>query len=65
MNESIAKAVGPSTVNTNLKLCAVMFLFYLLVINLFMTTGLCGITAAAVSESLLEGNADYCMIVCD
>lgn len=42
-----------------------MFLDYLLVINLFMTPGLCGITAEAVSESLPEGNADYCMIVCD
>ena len=33
--------------------------------NLFMTPGLCVLSAAAVSESLLEGNADYCMIVCE
>ena len=33
--------------------------------NLFMTLGLSVISAEAVSESLLEGNADYCMIVCE
>ena len=33
--------------------------------NLFMTPGHCVLSAEAVSESLLEGNADYCMIVCE
>ena len=37
----------------------------LLVHNLFMTLGHCVMSAEAVSESLPEGNADYCMIVCE
>ena len=52
--------------NKNLKLCLFMILpAILLVHNLFMTIGLRVISAEAVSESLLEGNADYCMIVCE
>ena len=37
----------------------------LLVHKLFMTPGHCVMSAEAVSESLPEGNADYCMIVCE
>jgi hypothetical protein len=33
--------------------------------NLFMTPGRRMLSAAAVSESLPEGTADYCMIECD
>ena len=32
---------------------------------LFMTIGLCVASARAVCETLTEGTADYCMIVCD
>jgi hypothetical protein len=31
----------------------------------FMTISLCALCAWVVCETLLEGNADYCMIVCD
>ncbi len=31
----------------------------------FMTIGLCVVSAWAVCETLSEGTADYCMIVCD
>jgi len=30
-----------------------------------MTTGYCVISAAVVRETLSEGKADYCMIVCE
>ena len=32
---------------------------------LFTTTGLCVISAVAARETLFEGKADYCMIVCE
>jgi len=31
----------------------------------FMTTGPCVISAGAARETLSEGKADYCMIVCE
>ena len=31
----------------------------------FMTTGPCVISAGAACETLFEGKADYCMIVCE
>ena len=31
----------------------------------FMTTGPCVISAGAARETLFEGKADYCMIVCE
>jgi len=31
----------------------------------FMTIGFCALSAVAVCETLSEGPADYCMIVCD
>jgi len=31
----------------------------------FMTTGPCVISAGAARETLYEGKADYCMIVCE
>jgi hypothetical protein len=31
----------------------------------FMTNRLCALSAKAVCEPLLEGNEDYCIIVCD
>ena len=34
-------------------------------ITLFMTTGPCVISAGAARETLFEGKADYCMIVCE
>lgn len=34
-------------------------------ITLFMTTGPCVINAVAARETLIEGKADYCMIVCE
>ena len=33
--------------------------------NLFMTIGPCVVCAWAVCETLTEGTADYCMIVCE
>ena len=34
-------------------------------ITLFMTTGPCVISVGAARETLFEGKADYCMIVCE
>jgi hypothetical protein len=34
-------------------------------ITLFMTTSPCVISAGAARETLFEGKADYCMIVCE
>ena len=34
-------------------------------IILFMTTGPCVISVGAARETLFEGKADYCMIVCE
>ena len=34
-------------------------------ITLFKTTGPCVISAGAARETLYEGKADYCMIVCE
>lgn len=34
-------------------------------VMLFMTTGPCVISAGAARETLFEGKADYCMIVCE
>jgi len=31
----------------------------------FMTIGSCALSAVAACETLSEGPADYCMIVCD
>lgn len=31
----------------------------------FMTTSPCAISAGAARETLFEGKADYCMIVCE
>ena len=33
--------------------------------HIFMTTGLCVISAVVVRETLFEGKEDYCMIVCE
>ena len=33
--------------------------------KVFMTAGPCVMNVGAVSEALLEGTADYCMIVCE
>ena len=53
-------------VNKDLKLSLVMVAgetSYTII--LFMTTGPCVISAGAARETLFEGKADYCMIVCE
>ena len=53
-------------VNKDIKLWSVMVAgetSYTII--LFMTTSPCVISAGAARESLSEGTADYCMIVCD
>ena len=37
----------------------------LIITILFMTIGRCVMSALAACETLSEGTADYCMIVCD
>ena len=53
-------------VNKDVKLSSVMVpgeTSYTII--LFMTTSPCVISAGAESETLFEGTADYCMIVCE
>ena len=53
-------------VNKDVKLSSVMVLgetSYTIIF--FMTTGTCVISAGAARETLFEGKADYCMIVCE
>ncbi len=53
-------------VNKDVKLSSVMVpgeTSYTII--LFMTTGPCVISAGAARETLFEGKADYCMIVCE
>jgi hypothetical protein len=53
-------------VNTYLKLLLDMITNEILYpIIFFMTTGPCVISAGAARETLFEGKADYCMIVCE
>jgi hypothetical protein len=53
-------------VNKNVKLLLNMTLDETLyTIIFFMTTSPCVISAGAARETLFEGKADYCMIVCE
>jgi hypothetical protein len=53
-------------VNKDLKLSLVMVTGETLYsIIFFKTTGPCVISAGAARETLFEGKADYCMIVCE
>jgi len=53
-------------VNKDIKLSSVMVTGETLyTIIFFMTTGPCVISAGAACETLFEGKADYCMIVCE
>jgi hypothetical protein len=53
-------------VNKNVKLLLNMTLGEILyTIIFFMTTSPCVISAGAARETLFEGKADYCMIVCE
>ena len=55
------------TVNKNVKLrvSIVSELNFRVITIFFMTIGSCVLNAWAVCETLSEGFADYCMIVCD
>jgi len=62
-NESFSTA---AKVNKNVKLLLNMTLDETLyTIIFFMTTSPCVISAGAARETLFEGKADYCMIVCE
>ena len=62
----ISSLAGQLVVNKNLKLRVSMVLARTLPNHiLFMTIGLCVASARAVCEPLIEGAADYCMIVCE
>ena len=53
-------------VNKDLKLSSVMVAgetSYTIIF--FMTTGPCVISAVAARETLFEGKADYCILVCE
>ena len=53
-------------VNKDVKLSSVMVMSETsYTIIFFMTTGSCVISAGAACETLFEGKADYCMIVCE
>ena len=68
MNSNQLETIDATAVNKYLKLHVVIEYntnFTLLVHNLFMTIGQSVMSAEAVSESLLEGKTDYCMIVCE
>jgi hypothetical protein len=53
-------------VNKDVKLSSVMVMSETpYTIIFFMTTSPCVISAGAARETLFEGNADYCMIVCE
>jgi hypothetical protein len=53
-------------VNKDVKLSLYMVTGEILyTIIFFMTTGPCVINAGAARETLFEGKADYCMIVCE
>jgi len=53
-------------VNKDVKLSSVMLLSEIsYTIIFFMTTSPCVISAGAARETLFEGKADYCMIVCE
>ena len=58
--------MAAAKVNKDLKLSLNMILGEIsYTIIFFMTTSPCVISAGAARETLFEGKADYCMIVCE
>ena len=64
----MARAIEPTAVKVNkdVKPSSDMVLSEIsYTIKLLLTAGSCVISAGAACETLFEGKADYCMIVCE
>ena len=64
----MARAIEPTAVKVNkdVKPSSGMVLSEIsYTIKLLLTAGSCVISAGAACETLFEGKADYCMIVCE